>query len=174
MITGFPEANPAMNATTVDVFEFCRLGEQRSGTTPVEGLARVAAEAADASGEIRWSFSGGRHSRGFPQLVMQVEGDVGLVCQRCLSPFRHPVSSKTVLVLGRNEADADDIEEQVDDDSVDVIVGSTAQDLIQLVEDEVLLSLPLSPRHDVCPGDAPKLVTDKPESPFAVLKKLNS
>ncbi len=174
MITGFPEANPAMNATTVDVFEFCRLAEQRSGTTPVEGLARVSAEAVDASGEIRWSFSGGRHPKGFPQLVMKVEGDVGLVCQRCLSPFRQPVSSEIVLVLARNEADADDVEEQIDDDGIDVIVGSVAQDLVQLVEDEVLLSMPLSPRHEVCPGDAPKLPADKPESPFAVLKKLNS
>ncbi len=164
----------SMNDTIVDAFEFCRLGEQRSGVTPVAALARVRAEAADAGGEIRWSFSGGRHSKGFPQLVMQVEGDVGLICQRCLSPFRHPVASEMALVLGRSEADADEVEESLDDESIDVIVGSTAQDLVQLVEDEVLLSLPQSPRHEICPGEAPTLPVDKPESPFAVLKKFNS
>ncbi len=163
-----------MNATTVDAFEFCRLGEQRSGITPVASLARLSAEAADAGGEIRWAFAAGRHPKGFPQLTMHVDGEVSLMCQRCLSPFRQPIGSETVLVLARDEADADDIEEKLDDDSIDVIVGSAAQDLMQLVEDEALLSLPLSPRHEVCPGDAPKVAPDKPESPFAVLKKLNS
>ncbi len=163
-----------MNPTTVDAFELCRLGEQRSGTVPVASLARLSAEAAEAGGEIRWSFAGGRHPKGFPQLTMVVDGEVSLICQRCLSLFRHPISSETILVLARDEADADEIEAQLDDESIDVIVGSVAQDLLQLVEDEALLSLPLSPRHEVCPGDAPKLTPDKPESPFAVLKKLNS
>ncbi len=163
-----------MNATTIDAFEFCRLGEQRSGVTPVAALARLSAEAANTSGEIRWSLTGGRHPKGFAQLVMQVDGDVGLICQRCLAVFRHPVVSQAVLVLARDEVAADEVEQTLDDDSIDVIVGSTTQDLLQLVEDEALLSLPLSPRHDICPGDAPKVVSDKPESPFALLKKLNS
>lgn len=163
-----------MNATTVDAFELCRLGEQRSGAVPVASLARLSGEAADTGGEIRWSFVGGRHPKGFPQLTMVVDGEVSLICQRCLAAFRHPIASETVLVLARDEAGADEIEEQLDDDSIDVIVGSAAQDLLQLVEDEALLSLPLSPRHEICPGDAPKIAPDKPESPFAVLKKLNS
>ena len=74
----------------------------------------------------------------------------------------------------REVADADEVEEALDDESIDVIVGSTAQDLVQLVEDEVLLSLPQSPRHEICPGEAPTVPVDKPESPFAVLKKFNS
>ncbi len=172
IITGFPGA--AMNATTVDAFEFCRLGEQLSGTTPVASMTRLAAEAADASGEIRWTFTGGRHSKGFPQLQMKVDGDVGLICQRCLTSFRHPMVSETLLVLVRSEAVADEAQESLDDESIDVIVVPSAQDLLQLVEDEALLSLPLSPRHEVCPGGAMKLAEDKPESPFAVLKKLDS
>ncbi len=163
-----------MNATTVDAFEFCRLGEERSGVTPVAAFGRLSGEVADASGELRWSFAGGRHPQGLPRIVMKVDGDVSLICQRCLSSFRHPVTSEAVLVLARDEAAADEVEELLDDDSIDVIVGSAAQDLLQLVEDEALLSLPLSPRHQTCPGGAPALPEDKPESPFAVLKKLDS
>ena len=104
---------------------------------------------------------------------MTIDGEVGLICQRCLTPFRYPIVSEAVLVLARDEADADETEERLDDDSIDVIVGSTTQDLLQLVEDEALLSLPLSARHEVCPGDAPEIPQEKPDSPFAVLKKLN-
>lgn len=163
-----------MTAQIVDSFEFCRRGEQASGTTPVAGLARLSRDLADTSGEIRWRFEGGRHAQGLPQLTMSVEGEVTLVCQRCLSPFVHPIASQAVLVLAQDEADADEVEQRLDDDSLEVIAGSTSLDLLQLVEDEALLSLPLSPRHEACPGDAPKAGVDKPESPFAVLKKLKS
>lgn len=161
-----------MSAKTVDSFEFCRLGEQASGATPVAELARLSRDLADASGEIRWHVEGGRHPQGLPRLAMSVEGEVTLVCQRCLAPFVHRIASEAALVLARDEAEADEVEQRLDDDSLEVVAGSSALDLLQLVEDEALLSLPLSPRHEVCPGDAPQVGADKPESPFAVLKKL--
>ena len=161
-----------MSNTIVDVFAFCRLGEQRAGMTPVAGFARLAAEAAKPEGEIRWSFQGGRHPRGYPQLNMAVEGEVSVVCQRCLLPFSYGFDTQSVLVLASDEAEADATEESLDDDSVDVIVGSTALDLLQLVEDEVLLSIPLSPRHPQCPEGGAVPAPEKPDSPFAVLNKL--
>ncbi len=163
-----------MSATIVDGFEFCRTGEQRSGATAVAAFERLAVESVDKAGDIRWTFAGGRHPKGYPQLTMTVEGEVALVCQRCLAAYRQPLASQTALVLARDEADADATEENLADDSIDVIVGSTALNLLQLVEDEVLLSLPLSPKHEVCPGDAPKPVSGKPDSPFSVLKQLKS
>ncbi len=163
-----------MSDTTVDSLEFCRTGESRSGVTPVASLGRLAAELAESSGELRWSITGGRHPKGMPQLTMQVQGEVKLVCQRCLTPFAHAIATDTVLVLARDEADADATEESLDDDSIDVIVGDPQQNLLQLVEDDALLALPLSPRHDVCPGDVPALPQDQRESPFAALKGLKN
>lgn len=163
-----------MAAMIVDSFEFCRLGEQASGTTPVADFPRLLADLSGDSGELRWRFEGGRHSIGLPQITMTVEGEVSLMCQRCLTPYVHPVSSVTVLVLAKDEEDADGVEERLDDESIDVIVGSASLDLLQLVEDEALLSLPLSPRHEQCPGAVPKGPADKLESPFSVLKGLKS
>lgn len=163
-----------MSDTTVDSFEFCRTGESRSGVTPVAALTRLSAELADASGELHWSIEGGRHPKGMPQLTMRVQGEVKLVCQRCLTPFAQAIATDTVLVIARDEADADETEERLDDDSIDVIVGDAQQDLLQLVEDDALLALPLSPRHDTCPGDAPAVPQDKRESPFAALKGLKN
>jgi len=62
----------------------------------------------------------------------------------------------------------------LEDDEVDVIVGSHAFDLLQVIEDEALLALPLSPKHETCPDrDAfERLKEDRKESPFAVLKNL--
>lgn len=163
-----------MSNTTVDSFEFCRTSESRTGTVAVASLLRLTKELADASGELQWAIDGGRHAIGLPQLRMRVQGEVKLVCQRCLTPFAYPIDTDTVLVLARDEADADETEEKLDDDSIDVIVADARQDLLQLVEDDALLALPFSPRHEACPGDAPALPKDSPKSPFSVLKGLKN
>ena len=83
--------------------------------------------------------------------------------------------SLVMLVLGKNDADADEIEEILDDETIDVIVGSQSCDIMQLLEDDALLALPQAPKHEVCPDtklmDSLKL--DK-VSPFAALKGLKS
>ena len=142
---------------------------------PVADMTRLAAECADASGELRWSIQGGTTPQGYPSLTLSVTGTVQLVCQRCLEPYGHEIDSTTMLVLGRDDANADEIEEILDDESIDVIVGSQSCDIRDLLEDEALLALPQAPKHEVCPDtkllDA--LKSDK-VSPFAGLKTLKS
>lgn len=162
-----------MSAKVIDSFEFCRRQEQLSGQTASTEFARLVPELANLDSMLHWSFTGGQHGKGYAQLAMEVRGEVQVICQRCLKPLAIPVDSKSVLVLAGNEVQADDIEAGLDDDSVDVIVGSGAMDIMMLVEDEVLLALPLSPRHEICPDtDKSVEVKSRADSPFSVLKKL--
>jgi uncharacterized protein len=162
-----------MSAFVIDAFEFCRNNGYREGVTPVAEMTRLAAEAADPSGEINWAIQGGQTRQGYPSLTLSVTGAVQLVCQRCLAPFSYHVDSSTMLVLGKDDAEADEIEEVLDDETIDVIVGSHSADLMQLLEDEALLALPQAPKHEVCPDtqvlDSLKSVK---VSPFAALKSL--
>jgi uncharacterized protein len=164
-----------MSAFVIDAFEFCRNNGYREGVTPVAEMTRLAAECADPSGSITWSIQGGQTKQGYPSLTLSVAGTVQLVCQRCLAPFGYEIDSSTMLVLGKNDEDADEIEEILDDESIDVIVGSHACDLMQLLEDEALLALPQAPKHEVCP-DTKLMDSLKSEkvSPFAALKNLKS
>lgn len=162
-----------MTAKAIDLFEFCRHQQQLTGQVPVGDLARLSAELADRHGELAWSLQGGQHETGAAQLTLQIAGQVSLICQRCLTPYAQNLASTSVLVLARTEDEADETEARLDDDSIDVIVPSSLQDVMVLVEDEALLALPLSPRHETCPDNAaPEVSNDKAESPFAVLKKL--
>ena len=164
-----------MSAKLIDSFEFCRHKQQQSGQIAIAEMARLSAELVDSQGELRWSLRGGQHASGLPQMQLEVVGEVHLMCQRCLTPYALQIATSTVLVLARDDAHADDIEAMLDDDSIDVIVGSTTLDVLALVEDDALLALPLSPRHATCPdGAAAAVVNDKKESPFAVLKKMKS
>jgi len=84
-----------------------------------------------------------------PYLRLAVHGSAWIECQRCLSPYSQhlDVDATYRIVLTEEEAD----EFPLDNDEVEVIVGSRQFDLIDLIEDELLLSLPLVPKHDVCP-----------------------
>jgi uncharacterized protein len=162
-----------MSAFVIDAFEFCRSNGFREGVTPVADMTRLAADCADNTGEITWSIQGGQTRQGYPSITLSVAGTVQLVCQRCLASFGYHLDSSTMLVLGKDDEEADQIEEFLDDESIDVIVGSRTTDIRDLLEDEALLALPQVPKHEVCPDSqvVDKLKSDKP-SPFAGLKNL--
>ena len=164
-----------MSAFVIDAFEFCKNDGHREGATPLVEMPRLAAESVEKSGDISWSIQGGQTRQGYPSLTLAVAGHVKLVCQRCLQPMDYEIDSETMLVLGQDDADADGIEEVLDDESIDVIVGSRTCDIRDLLEDEALLALPQSPKHDVCPENKllDSLKNEKP-SPFAGLKNLKT
>lgn len=164
-----------MNDLLIDAFEFCRLKERREGELAVAELPRLAEESVDGAGAIRWSLQGGADMRGHPVLELSVAGEVRLVCQRCMSPFTFPIESSSVLVLAPDEAGADEIDAQLEDEDVEVIVGSRSFDVRQVIEDEALLAIPLSPKHETCAGgvvESEPAAEPEKESPFAVLKNL--
>lgn len=163
-----------MNALLIDAFEFCRLKEQRNGEFQVGALPRLAEESVDRSGSVAWSLQGGSNLHGHPQMTLSVSGKVRLLCQRCLTPLDFAIESGAVLVLAPDEGSADEIDALLSDEEVEVIVGSHAFDIQQLVEDEALLTIPLSPKHDACEGQQMPDATAEvvKESPFAVLRNL--
>jgi uncharacterized protein len=163
-----------MSAYVIDAFEFCRVKERRDGELKVAELLRLAEESVDQSGIVRWTLKGGSNMHGHPQLNLSVTGSVKLMCQRCLTPFEFMIESDSVLVLAPDEGSADEIDALLADEEVEVIVGSRTFDIRQLIEDEALLTIPLSPKHETCPDQlvlGPAKEVEK-VSPFAVLKNL--
>ncbi|MGZ3236731.1 MAG: YceD family protein [Burkholderiaceae bacterium] len=164
-----------MNAFVIDAFEFCRLRERRNGDVPVAELPRLASETVDKSGMIHWSLESGADTLGRPMLLLSVSGSVQVMCQRCLSPLVFKIDSIASLILAKDEASADEIDATLnEDDTFDVIVGSKTLNVADLIEDEALLTIPFSPKHEVCPDQLAKAdVQDaKKVSPFDVLKSL--
>jgi len=162
-----------MEAILIDAFEFSRLGQSRSGEFAIADLPRLAAEVVKPSGVVRWSLTGGKHAQGYPQLTVVVSGSVQLMCQRCLTPYELGIDVESVLVLAQDEAGADELEASLDDETLEVIAGSRQFNVTDLVEDEALLALPLSPRHDACPESSRQesdLGSAKAPSPFGSLK----
>jgi uncharacterized protein len=162
-----------MNAFVIDAFEFCRISGSREGVTPVADMTRLIKDCADTSGTLTWKVQGGTSKQGFPQMLLTVSGTVQLICQRCLTPYAYQIDAATLLMLGKDDEQADEIEEMIADETIDVIVGTREMNLADLIEDEALLALPHTPKHEVCP-DTGLLDSIKSEklSPFDALKSL--
>ena len=79
------------------------------------------------------------------------------------------------LVGAYQDVDLDDDEfsdELLHGSVIEVVVGSKSFDMMELIEDEALLAIPLAPKHEVCPSEEllDAFATAKKESPFAALK----
>jgi len=160
----------------IDAFAFCRNGEQQAGTLQLTELARLRAECVSDAGEVEWTLAGGMHASSHPELRLTVKGTMQLMCQRCLTPFVFQIQSESAILLAQDEQLADEIDASLEDDEIEVIEVGKTFDIMTLIEDEALLAIPLSPKHEVCPKEklsAEKLdafAKVKKESPFAALK----
>jgi uncharacterized protein len=163
-----------MNPFVIDAFEYSRLREQREGWMTVSDFARLSEDMTDKSGSIHWSLHGSINSDGLPQLELSVSGNIQLVCQRCLGSFDFDIASESFLILATDETQADEVDALLDDDAIDVIIGSRELNVVELMEDEILLGIPLSPKHLVCPdiGTLEAMNGANEPSPFAVLKEI--
>ncbi|MGY0197628.1 YceD family protein [Leptothrix sp. BB-4] len=141
----------------LDVRAFAESGETLSGTLALRSLDRLNELLhGDAAGEIRWEASGEIQQRlGAPEEVwldLRIEADVPMECQRCLDTVAIPVEIDRPFLFAADEKAAAELDAESDED---VLVLSRAFDLIALIEDEVLLALPIVPRHETCPQPVP-------------------
>jgi len=157
-----------------DAFELAAAGTDLVGEVDARSLPRAAdqlAEGTDAA-PIAWRISGGHDGAGRPLLTVRLDGVVPLTCQRCLQPFGAAVAQQTDLLLARDEAEL----ARLDAEETEVVLANTTLDPLNLVEDELLLSLPLSPRHDedACAAARRAMPDDAKRSPFAGLAALKT
>jgi uncharacterized protein len=127
------------------------------------------APATDAAGAcMAWRITGGHDAHGHPELTLALDGNVFLVCQRCLRPFEVPVAQQTGLLLARDEQEL----ARLDVEEPEVVLAGAPLDPVTLVEDELLLSLPFSPRHAKDQCDAAMPGSAAPQAAASAFAKL--
>lgn len=162
------------------VAAFAEQGVQLQGEWPLRELGRLAASAhADCPpGDmpVHWQARGEQRAvrASAPQVWLHLRASTSLqlVCQRCLGPLPVDVAAERSFLFVPGEDQAAELDADCEDD---VLALTRSLDLQELVEDELLLSLPLVPRHAACPLPAPPdeagFVDDRP-NPFAALSAL--
>ncbi len=172
-------ADKAPDPRRVDLRTLARQGAMLAGMLQPQALPRLAqsVESIDAGtwsgrGELR-DLKGGE-----PQvwLHLQANAPVKLVCQRCLQTLEEALQVDRSFLFLPDEDEVARLDEELDDD---VLLLPRFFDLLELVEDELILALPIVPRHEVCPQplplrDDPDVTEAEAEAPhpFAALAAL--
>ena len=149
----------------IDGLQFARGAETLKGTLDPPRLPRLA-EMRCATTELSYELRGRTDAEGRGWLQVLVNATLTLECQRCLEPLTFPIALRSELMLAESERDI-----ETADDDIDRVLAGKAMDVCQLIEDEVLLALPMAPRHDQCGGRRDGAEAGR-ASPFAELAKL--
>ena len=74
-----------------------------------------------------------------------IEADCGFLCQRCLKPYKEEIKSKFLLSLVSNDREAKKLEEGYEP----IIANADGSIyLYAVIEEELILSLPMFPKHN--------------------------
>lgn len=165
-----------------DVLEVAKRAESTAGEWPLlqlERLADLAMLSQDGiDTAVRWQATGELRPvlGGEAEVWLRLQADavVPLCCQRCLGPVHETIALDRWIRFVADEAQAEALDAELEDD---VLVLKRDLDLRELVEDELLLALPLVPRHEVCPEPLPmEAAADEAQEPaphpFAALAGL--
>jgi len=137
-----------------------------------EAFPRLMESLANGDGELRYRVSARLGKQLQREVSCIIEGFVFLTCQTTLDTFRHPVSIEDRLVLVEGEAALPPIGEEADTE--DYLVADEPIEVRELVEDAVILALPMVPRKpglDESEARA-KPPAEKGASPFDKLASL--
>jgi uncharacterized protein len=132
----------------IDVFELARTGQPVEGHRPLAGLPRLAPMLAGVSGDLRFQYRGHLDARRRSAGTLQIDANVPLRCDRCGAPLTLPVAVRSSFYFVHTEAELARI--PVDDSEDEPLLGNRRFDLDELIEDELILACPISPRHADC------------------------
>lgn len=156
----------------VDSIAFARDRRELAGSLAVADLERLHDVLCDPSGEIRYDLAGSTDKDGEAALHLQVDGALSLACQRCLGPVKFRVELERTLKLVAPGKPLGDPADEPED--VEHIHAERELDVAALVEDEVLLALPMAAMHDAgqCAEPAKRAGLNDQMSPFSALNVL--
>ena len=90
-------------------------------------------------------------------LDLEVKTAIPQICQRCLNLAALPVDFEHTYRFVATEQQAEEEDEASEED---VLVLSKAFNLLELIEDELLMAMPLIPMHETCPEQLPTEAVD--------------
>lgn len=167
----------------LDVKAFAQAGGRLAGHDSLLKYERLAKEAKglhpdllvdwEALGEVRLPEGGA----GQVWLRIKARATFPMECQRCLTPVDVPLELEREFRFVADEATAEALDDECEED---LLAISRDFDLHELIEDELLMALPVVPKHEECPSAVPLASSDddfeeanseKP-NPFAALAAL--
>src|SRR5258706_9171653 len=163
---------PRSKPLLIDLGKLSDIPVVHEGTIRPGSLPRLAESLANGEGELRYRISARLDPQRRQVASCIIEGFVFLACRSTLDTFRHSVSIDDRLVVVDHESRLPPIEEE--SDTEDYLVADGPLDVLELVEDAVILALPMMPRKPGLERQEAQAKADpgRRPSPLAKLSRL--
>lgn len=157
----------------VDPVKMTQRGERYDAQVPVQCFERLATYLASDAGHVAVTLQGEIDHAGHPVITGTLNTQLQVTCQRCLTPFDLPITTRFAWAPVTTQAAAKALPTTLDPVMCD---EAGLLDVHAVVEDELILNLPAIPRHptDGCDVKIPASQTGTTDTrqPLAQLKSL--
>jgi len=162
----------------IDSLDFARNGRETSGEVQLVQMPRLLDLLENPQGMLSYTVCGGVDKQGRSFLDVVAVGVCRLRCQRCLNGLDFPVQIDARLLL-RDQSGLDALDDNVvggTEEEFDSILADIHLNVLDMLEEEILLSLPIAPKHEsgACQAKDGGNTQGESENPFALLAKLKS
>lgn len=159
---------------SLDTERLARKGETIAGQYEVQDLQRLEGLLYDDTGVVRFNLEfthDNDDNRSY--IVGNIQANVNIICQRCLGSMPYNVDSRIYLGIVMKDANLSCLP----DDCEPLVTENEPVSLRALIEDELILALPISALHAEDRCNATDIMADLKSSrnstkPFAELKTL--
>lgn len=158
----------------VDPRKFAQQRIELQGFIAISALPRLAEALASSEGEVAVDLAFGINDEGARVLTGTAKAEVYVICQRCLEAMPLALEGELSLAVVWDEEQAKSLPKHLDP----WITGEGSADLYEIVEEELLLNLPMVAYHEEACVDVASFSSgeaEEPEAapnPFSVLEQL--
>ena len=162
----------SVEARAIDPARFAREKARVTGVLAVAQLPRLADLLFGREGVVSYAVEGDTSAKGQPVLRIHLTADLAVSCQRCLQRLPLHLDVRRDLVVVAPATELDPLEDE--DDDTDAIASVGSLDLNDLLEQEIVLSVPMAPRHpeNACGIQPGATKIGEAASPFSALARL--
>jgi uncharacterized protein len=163
---------PSDPSQSINPLRLAKSGNRIEGSLRLDSFERLKGDLLENTGKLEYSLSFDFDESGLCVIESRIDTQVKLECQRCLKPVVINIHKSSLLGLVNSKDDIDGLAKeyeplQMEDETISVE---------EIIEDELLLSIPLSPLHaeNECAGKEvlDQINADAKTNPFAALAAL--
>lgn len=129
----------------IEPLALAKRGATLQGKLPLKQMTRLQELVVEAVGDVDLKLIFDQSKFSPPSIVGQIQATLMVECVRCGQEFEYKVDLHPNLRIVRNDEQAKSLEGQQQEP---LLLEEDSVNLVKLVEDEILLSLPMLIRHE--------------------------
>ena len=168
-----------MHTKLPEYLDFTRIadkGDEIQGKWPISGLPQLKELLVNDAGDVEVEMNFGRLGK-LRYVTGTISGELAVICQRCMQPMELALKAEFKLAMVQTEEQAERLPEEFEP----LLVDEDKMSVPQMLEEELLLAIPLVAMHDTDCSDfiveqkqwqAENESVQEKKNPFSVLKDL--